>query len=176
MSNKKDVTYSPRPVNQRAKGLVVLLSAAALILFVLASRIPTYGGTIQLVCLFSIVYALFVASRFLFVSYTYSIYTNEKGIPYFLIEEKQGKRSSLVCQLPLRRIREIKPLSEAKEEVRGRYYTYVATMGGGDYQIVVADGEKGRVGIKIEADATFLAAFRDALAAEESTAEEPTEE
>ena len=74
------------------------------------------------------------------------------------IEEKQGKRSSLVCQLPFHRVRAIKPLAEAKEELGGRYYTYVASMSGGAYYIVAVDGERGRVGIKIEPSAAFVAA------------------
>lgn len=168
---ENNVSYSPRSANNRAKILVIGLLAAALIAFIASFYIPTYGGTVQLCCLFAIVYALFVASRFLFVSYTYSLYTNDRGIRYFLIEEKQGKRSSLVCQLPLSRVHAVKPLSEAGEETRGRYYTYVATMGGGDYQIVVVDGEKGRVGIKIEANTAFLTALREAIAAKETPEE-----
>ncbi len=171
MNNAKDATYSPRPANQRAKALVATLFGASLAGFIASSRIPNYGGTVQLFCLALLVYALFVASRFLFVSYTYSIYTNDKGVTYFLIEEKQGKRSSLVCQLPFSRIRSVKPLAEAKEEMRGRYYTYVATMSGGNYYVIAVDGETGRGGIKIEADAPFLATFREALAAKQSTEE-----
>ena len=164
-------TCSPRPANQRAKVLVIALFALALVGFAASFFLPDYGGTVQLLCLFVIVYALFVASRFLFVSYVYSIDTDEKGITRLLIEEKQGKRTSLVCHLPLRRIHAIKPFSEAKEESRDRYYTYVATMGGGNYQLVIAEGERGRVGIKIEASEEFAAALREAIAAKQPAEE-----
>ena len=180
MNNVQDIQYSPTPANNRARLAVALLFAAALIGFVVSFFIGGYSGTVQLVCLFLIVYALFIASRFLFVSYTYSLFTNEKGRLYFLIEEKQGKRSSLVCQLPFHRVRAIKPLAEAKEELGGRYYTYVASMSGGAYYIVAVDGERGRVGIKIEPSAAFVAAFREALAAkatpQKEDPENPTEE
>lgn len=169
-------TCSPKPTNSRAKCLTFGLSAVAVCGFFASFWLPTYGGTVQLVCLFSLVYALFVASRFLFVSYTYSLFCNERGITYFLIEEKQGKRTSLVCQLPLSRIRAVKPLSDAREQTRERYYTYVATMGGGEYQMVVAEGEKGSVGIKIEASTDFLAAFQRALAEKDAPTTEPTAE
>ena len=167
-------SHSPRPANNRAKILVVTLFVAAILGFIVSFWIPNYGGTIQLVCLFVLVYALFVASRFLFVSYTYSLYVNDKGVTYFLIEEKQGKRSSLVCQLPLARVLGVKPFSPSAEEARGRYYTYVVTMGGGDYQMVTVEGERGKAAIKIEADAEFLAALRKALSEKQTTA--PTEE
>ena len=170
MNQTQEIKCSPTPANQRAKLAIALLFAAALALFV-ASFFVGYGGTIQLVSLFLIVYAIFIASRFLFVSYTYSLFTNEKGTLYFLIEEKQGKRSSLVCQLPFRRVHAIKPIVEAKKELDGRYYTYVATMCGGEYYVVAVDGEKGRVGIKIEPDAAFVCAFREALLTKQSTEE-----
>lgn len=171
MNKTPDVTYSPRPANNRAKGLVVALFGAAVAGFAASFRIPDYGGIVQLFCLFLVVYALYVASRFLFVSYTYSIYKNDKGVPYFLIEEKQGKRSSLVCQLPFSRIHTVKPISESKAETSGRYYTYAATMSGGDYYIVVVDGERGRVGIKIEPDDAFLTALCETIAAKRSAEE-----
>ncbi len=169
-------THSPKPANHRAKLLTAGLMLAAIIGFVASFWIPDYGGTVQLVCLFLVVYALFVASRFLFVSYTYSLFRNERGTTYFLIEEKQGKRSSLVCQLPLSRIHGIKPFSDAKEEARGRYYTYVATMGGGEYQMLIVEGERGKAAIKIEASADFLASFQSALAAKDAPSSEPTAE
>lgn len=168
-------TYSPKAANRRAQLITFGLSALALIGFVTSFLLPTYGGTVQLLCLFLLVYAIFVASRFLFVSYTYSLFRNERGTVYFLIEERQGKRSSLVCQLPLSRIHAVKPIAEAKEEARGRYYTYVATMGGGRYYMVSVEGERGRAAVKIEPDDAFLAAFRECLAKKDAPPAEAEE-
>ena len=172
MSTTPDVSYTPCAVNARAKGAVGMLSASAALGFGLSFLLGEYGGIIQLCALAAIVYALYIASRFLFVSYTYSLFKNEKGTTYFLIEEKQGKRTSLVCQLPLERIYAVKPFPEAKGEAGGRYYTYVATMSGGEYQVVLARGETGKAGIKIEADAAFLAAFQKALSEEKPQTDE----
>ena len=170
MNDTQKVTCSPRPAHGGTKCLVIILSVLAVVGFALSALLGEYAGIVQLFCALAIVYALYVASRFLFVSYTYSLFTNEKGKTFFLIEEKQGKRASLVCQLPLHRIYSIKPQADAKAETKGRYYTYVASMWGGDYYVVAARGETGRAGIKIEPDEAFLSAFRAALA--EATEEE----
>lgn len=176
MTEHEGISYTPRAVNRRAGWAVGILLGLAAVVFALSLFFSEYGGTLQLVSLFMIVYALFLASKFLFVSNAYSLYTKENGVRFFLIEQKQGRRSTLVCQLPLYRIRSVLPFAEAKEEARGRYYTYVASMSGGNYQMLVVDGEKGSVGIKIEASPEFVAALHVALAEKQAPSEtEPTD-
>lgn len=177
MTEQKDISCTPRAANRRAEWLVGVLLGIGAAVFVLSFFFSEYAGMLQLVSLFVIVYALYVASRFLFVSNTYSLYTNERGERYFLIEQKQGKRPSLVCHLPLCRIRAIVPYTEAKAQTRGHYHTYVATMHGGDYQMLVVEGERGMVSIKMEADRDFVVALRAALAEKKApSVTEPGEE
>ena len=109
-----------------------------------------------------LVIGIFIAMKYCFVSNTYVLMEGENGRPWFLVEQKQGKRISTVCQLPVSRLLAIEEYrrGEAAPKTAGQTFSYIATMNGPEYQFLRARGEKGELLIKIEADADFLAALR----------------
>ncbi len=160
-----EMRYTPRPSNRRASILWIGLFSLSVAAFTISFALPSYGGTVQMAALIGLVIAIFIAYKFAFSVYTYILTPLEGKGFYFLIEQTQGKRTTLVCELPLRRIRSLTDLCGEDKNIRGRYFTCIATMGGGRYQLVRAVGSKEDILVKIEADEAFVTAFRTLLSA-----------
>lgn len=178
--------YTPRAKNHRALILALSLAVLGAVAVLLGPRITeSYGGAIQLTGFTMIVLGLLVASKYCMVSYAYSIHPGESGCPVLLVEQRQGRRSSIVCQISFRRVLAVEEYDSAHtEDKHGRsYYTFVATMGAPVYQIVRAEGPKGELYIKLEADPAFVSSLQGALeqaraicAAEQAAGEAPDKE
>lgn len=153
---------SPRPANRHAHVLSLALLMPAVLLFAVSFAMPAYGGIAQLLSLIMIVCALFVAYKFVFSFYTYTITDPGDGIPCLLVEQMQGKRSSLVCRLPLYAVMRV--FSAEEESARGKAYVYVATMHGGCYQYVSGRMDDTNILLKLEADEAFMAALTSGVA------------
>ena len=158
--------YTPRPKNRRAYVLCITLVLLGILAFVLAGMFESYVGSIRMGAVITVVAGLFLGIKFIFHTNTYVLMLTDRGVPYFLVMQAQGRRESLVCQLPLRRIQEVRTLCRGKDKTpRGRYFSYVATMGLKEDQLITAQGDDGKLlQVKIEADEEFLAELRARLA------------
>lgn len=156
------IRYTPRAVNRHAYLAIVLVVLAAVVCFSIAGFAAGYKGLLQLLSMMLLVVAIFIASKYIFVSYEYIITQEGEDPAYFLIEERQGKRTSLVCQIPLRYILSVTPW-DRKTCPAGRFSTFTASMDGGSYSTVHAREAGQDIVVKIEADDAFLAALRDAV-------------
>lgn len=155
--------YTPRPKNKTAPICAITFAVVGLVLFLVLPRFITrYAAPAQLAAVMLLVIGIFIAMKYCFVSNTYVLMEGENGRPWFLVEQKQGKRISTVCQLPVSRLLAIEEYhrGEAVPKTAGQTFSYIATMNGPEYQFLRARGEKGELLIKIEADADFLAALR----------------
>lgn len=159
----KEYRYTPRAIDRRALWVTLACAAAAVIAFLLSFLLPVYGGLVQLFSLALLVVALFVAYKFLWVSYTYMITDPGDGIPCLLVEQTMGRRSSLLCRLPLYAILRILPAGAAAPA--GKAYVYTASMWGGPYRYLTGRMEGNAVLLKLEGDDAFFAALSDAVAA-----------
>lgn len=153
----QELRCAPRPVNHRARSLTLGLLLPAALIFAAAWQMPAYGGVVQFLSLALIVIALFVAYKFIFSAYVYTLTDPGDGVPCLLVEQVQGKRSSLVCRLPLYAVLRVLPAKA--EPVRGKAYVYTATMSGGHYQYVVGRMDGVDILLKLEADEDFVAAL-----------------
>ena len=166
----EELRYTPQPKNRRAHALAIILVLLGVATFVLAGALSRYGALLQIAAIIAAVSGIFVAMKYIFLVNTYVLMTAEDGTAFFLVEQMQGQRKSTVCQLPAARILGIRELTDKKEgdAMRGRCFSYVATLGGKTFQIITARGDDGgTVYIKIEADAGFVAAFRARFAMQE---------
>ena len=155
--------YTPRPKNKTAPICAITFAVVGLVLFLVLPRFITrYAAPAQLAAVMLLVIGIFIARKYCFVSNTYVLMEGENGRPWFLVEQKQGKRISTVCQLPVSRLLAIEEYhrGEAVPKTAGQTFSYIATMNGPEYQFLRARGEKGELLIKIEANADFLAALR----------------
>lgn len=162
----KEMRAEPRPVNRFATWLALLLVILALVLFVASMPLPAYGGLVQALSLLLLVAGLFVAYKFVWVSYVYTVCDPGDGQPCLLVEERQGRRSSLVCRLPLYALLRVERVDKAQKQPRGKTYVYTATMRGGEYYYISGCVDGVNVLLKMEIDAAFAAALQ--AAAEEA--------
>lgn len=162
----KELRLEPRPANRFAMAVVLLMLVPALLLFAAAAWLPAYGGLVQTVSLLLIAGGLFVAYKFVWVSYIYTVSDTGDGQPCLLVEERQGKRCSLVCRLPLRSILRIERVEKARSQPRGKAYVYTATMRGGVYYYITGRVDGTDILLKLELDDAFAADMR--AAAEEA--------
>ena len=172
----EEIRYTPHGKNRKAWcwsiGLMLLGAAT----FAFSYMAESYRGGIQMAALLLIVCGLFFLLKYIYITTTYVLGVTEAGTPYFLVEQMQGKRISTVYQVSLRRVFSIRKWEFGKGSApRGRYYSYVATPGRRDYQVITARASNGaHEYVKIEADEAFYAAFcrrLAALRAEESAAD-----
>lgn len=154
--------YTPRPKNRNAQILCILLVALGVLAFILAGYFPNYVGSVRMAALILVVVGLFLGIKFIFSTNTYILMRTDKGACYFLVEQAQGKRSSLVCQLPLRRITEVREMRRGRDKTpKGRLFSYVATLGLQEYQLLTAEGDDGKpVQVKLEADEAFFSELK----------------
>lgn len=155
--------FTPRPKNKVAPICALAFVVCGLALFLILPRFITqYAAPVQLAAVMVLVIGIFIAMKYCFVSNTYVLMEGENGRPWFLVEQKQGRRVSTVCQLPVSRLLSIEECRRGQPapKVIGQTFSYIATMNGPEYQYLRARGDKGELLIKIEADADFLAALR----------------
>lgn len=157
----KEYRYAPRAGNRRALWVSLACAAVAVAAFLLSFFLPLYGGVIQLLSLVLLVAALFVAYKFIWVSYSYTIADPGDGIPCLLVEQVTGRRSSLLCRLPLYAILRVLPAGAAAPAAKA--YAYTATMWGGSYRYVTGRLDGNTVLLKLEGEDAFFAALSDAV-------------
>ena len=158
--------YTPVAKNRHARILSVALTLAGILTFVLFGYLPCYVGVLRVASILLVVSGIFIAAKFVFTERSYALMTAEDGVSYFLVEEVQGKRNTLLCQIPLARIKEVRSVRAGEKLPNGRCFTYVATFGLREYQLVIATADDRRtLVVKIEADETFLTEFSGRLAA-----------
>ncbi len=151
-------TYTPRPANGRAKTVVLALALAAVAVYIVSLISPAYKGLLLMGALLVTVAAIFLAYRYLFSTYTYRVFYTEDGVGYFLVEQGQGRRTSLVAQLPLHTLISLSPYDK-NSIPRGKFFAFCATLSGGDYQILHAREAGQDTVIKLEADTAFCASL-----------------
>lgn len=161
-AEKKPLSYTPRAVNGRAKTVVLLLVLAALALYIVSVAASAYKGILLMGALLVVTAAIFLAYRYLFSAYTYRIFYTEDGMGYFLVEQGQGKRLTLVAQLPLRCVISLAPYDK-NNIPHGKFFAFCATLSGGEYQILHAREASQSTVIKLEADTAFFAALTAAV-------------
>lgn len=149
-------SYTPRPANGRAKIAVLALALAALALYIVSVAISAYKGVLMMGALLVVTAAIFLAYRYLFSTYTYRIFYTEDGVGYFLVEQGQGKRLSLVAQIPLHTVVSLAAYQKSAVP-QGKFFAFCATLSGGEYQILHSrEGGQNTV-IKLEMSEDFFA-------------------
>ena len=161
--------YEPTAKNNSAKLLVAILTIIGVACYLVTLFVPLYRGLLVLFCVLFLVAAIFVAYKYLLTSYVYSIFAQGQTPPCLLVEQKQGKRSSLVLRVPLSAVLSLEPYDG--RAYPAKCYVFTATMRGGAYQILHAREGGREFCVKLEADETFLATLRTAIFEKKSAAD-----
>ena len=165
--------FSPRPQTKGASLLLSSLAGGSLLALVLGMGnvlgLRTLWHSLLLVFL---VGALFLYLRFVASTYIYEI-TSEWGEPVLIILETQGRRHTTRCRLGLAHLLRLVEVPDAESEegraalaefrAERRRFSYLATLGRVPTQLLYAREGGERFAIRIEGDAAFLAALREAI-------------
>lgn len=166
--------YSPKPQNKNALYLVLGL-------FALSCTFLAFGMgdllSVRVVWHFlflcSAVAMLFIFLRYHSASYVYTL-TDAYGAPMLIVSHVQGRRLSTHCRLSLANLLHLSEVPDP-ESAEGRAaladfrregvrYSYLATIGKASTQILYGREGGHRFAIRIEGDAAFLAALKEAAA------------
>lgn len=162
-------TYEPKAKNGSAQVLMGILMMAGALCYLVTFFLPLFRGIVLLCAVLFFVAAIFVAYRYLLTSYVYSIYADETTPPCLLVEQKQGKRASLVCRVPLSAVVALAPYDG--KAYPARCYVYTATMRGGAYQLLCVREDGREFCVKLEADEAFWTALQNAVSEQKSSAD-----
>lgn len=161
---------TPKAQNGRALLLGGLLVLFGVVGFAVSGFLSAYVGIVQAAALLAAVFGVFTFTRYALLQNSYVIIRLENGERYFLVEQMQGKRKSTVFQCVLSDILAIYDYTEREkaEALGGRMLSYTVSYGKFAYQTVTCRRTDGRYAVRIEADASFLSALRQAVSEEKS--------
>ena len=169
-----DYRYQPKPKNKNISYLTLALAAVSF-LFLLLGMQDVLGvrSLWHLLLLFALVATLFFYLRYIATSYCYVISEGE-GEPLLTVVHVQGRRVSTHLRLGLAHLTSLvevpcetdaegqRALSTFRaEQVR---YSYRATIGHSETQILYGCEGGRRFAVRIEGDAAFVAKLREAVA------------
>ena len=166
--------FSPRPQTKGASLLLSSLAGGSLLALVLGMGNVLGLRTLwHFLLLLFLVGALFLYLRFVASTYTYEI-TSEWGEPTLVILETQGRRSTTRCRLGLAHLLRLVEVPDGESEegrralaefrAERRRFSYLASLGRVPTQLLYAREGGERFVIRIEGDAAFLDALRQAIA------------
>ena len=153
--------YEPPKNNKKATGIVIILFslAAGLLLFTMLLKIP-YAAILQLIAIFALTGAVFVATRYLAKSFVYSVNQNsENSLDLDILEiTNGGKKQITVCRIFINNITEYHQINKtdkysvnteqtlikkAKQD-RVKIFNYCPDINPVNYSIIIGEecGEK----------------------------------
>ncbi len=150
----QDIRYTPKRQNKRPVVLITILTVLAVVCAVFMMLNIGNQLVFQVVFLASAVAEIFLFSRFLAASYTYTVSFDHN---LFLVTQKTGKRISTLCRMDLTSLYRVRPY-EADDDVEkshsGRYNYCVSFRPTVSYLAFFDDGEH-IVSIRMELDNAF---------------------
>ncbi len=150
----QDIRYTPKRQNTRPVILVTILTvicilSAAFMMLNIGKQL-----VFQIVFLLSAVVEIFMFSRFLTASYTYTVsFDND----LFVVTQKTGKRITTLCRLSLGTLSSVRPYTQEDDSTRNsgdRYNYCVSFRPAVTYLAFFRDGER-TVSIRMELDNAF---------------------
>ncbi len=153
-----DVSYTPK--RQNALPIVMISCAAVVAVVCLVFMMIGIGNQMvfQLTFLAAAVFMVFFFTRFLSVSYTYTLnYTDH----LFLVTQKVGRRLTVLCRLEMTAMYRVRPYTaeDDLEKRRTDRYSYCVNLRPeSSYLVFFNDGEH-VVSVRLELDDTFFRLF-----------------
>ena len=165
-----ELRYTPKRKNKIPEWILtactVLMIACVLFMMFSVGRKLIW----EVLFLLGAVVAIWVATRYLTSSFTYTIDYEHR---WFLVTQRQGKRLSCLCRLDLASLYLVRPYEERdKDAPRATRYAYCVTPNPHESYLLFFRQEEKTVSVRIECDAAFLTALQDASHAAAVAAQE----
>lgn len=151
--------YTPRSRTRLCDGLVVGAFSAAVCAFCIASFMPSHGVVLQIVGLFLLTAAIYIAVRYALTTFSYSVSDGD-----FTVCRTQGRRLVTECRVSTDSIYSVSRFQRKRDIPRNdvSFYDYTASIGAKDLCFIISVcGEEKDLGIAIEVDDAFFAALSE---------------
>lgn len=123
-----EFSVKPKPQNNKAKILLIVLCGITLALFVTYFIIPNYKGVVGLVAVAAMTAAITVYTKYISASFCYDVLKADDGTALFVVRQIVGKKEQTLCRIELAYIDKVefetKAERKAKKPTTG-YSTYV---------------------------------------------------
>ena len=165
-----ELRYTPKRKNRIPEW--ILTGCAVILVACVLFRMFKLGHAIIWECLFLVaaVVAIWVSTRFLTSSYTYTLDYENK---LFLVSQKQGRRITCLCRLDLSDLYLVRPYEERdKDADRMTRYVYCVTFHPAESYLLFFRNEGRNISIRVECEGEFLAALEQVAAAYHPTDED----
>ena len=154
-----EITVRPRAKNKKAHIICLVFLLLAVAVTVIYTTVERYRGVIGLGALAMLAAAIYVYTKYLGAYYSYDVVLSD-GTPLFLVRQTTGKRSTLLLNIPISAIREVR--RESREERRAhkvsdgtQLYVFTPTVLPEEVYRITAAGQGERYEIIIECNQDF---------------------
>ena len=154
-----EITVRPKAKNKRAYIIALAFLLLAVAVTVIYTTVDRYRGVIGLGALSMLAAAIYIYTKYIASEYSYDIVISE-GVPLFLVRQTVGRRSTLLLDIHLASICEVR--RESREERRAhkspaeaRRYAFTPTVCPDEVYRIVSVGRGERCEIIIECTQDF---------------------
>lgn len=122
-----------KPTNNKARNYSFTALMIAVVLTAVYMAIPVYKGVVGLVLIASLVFCIFIYTKYISPVYFYDIDFDAYGVPVFVVRQVTGRRQSTLSRISLSDITDIKresakERSSHKTPMEYRKYVYSPTL------------------------------------------------
>ena len=154
-----EITVRPKSKNKYAHLICAAFLAVAVGVTVIYLTVQRYRGVIGLGAIAMLAAAIYMYTKYIGAEYCYDV-SVVSGTPMFLVRQKVGRRSTLLLDIHISGIREVRP--ESREERRAhktpegtRRYTFTPTVCPKETYRIIYSRHGDLVEIVIECTAEF---------------------
>ena len=154
-----EISVRPKPKNKKAYVIALAFLLLAVLVTVIYTVVDTYRGMVGLGALAMLAAAIYIYTKYIGCEYSYDVVISE-GTPLFLVRQTVGKRSTLLLNIRLSSIRDVR--RESREERRAHRpdagsarYVFTPTVSPDEVYRIISASRGDRCEIVIECTREF---------------------
>ncbi len=129
----RDISYNPKPANNKARYVFAALLGSAMIAFAVCMLTPMYRGVVSMFMGAFLVAAILIYTRYIGSEYIYEIITSPGGYADFVVTHRIGKRRTVLCRVDVTSVVEVRLMNDKerrayKSEPDTAVYSYHPTL------------------------------------------------
>ena len=154
-----EITVRPKPKNKKAHAIALAFILLAALVTVIYAVVDVYRGVVGLGAIAMLAAAIYIYTKYIGCEYSYDVVISE-GTPLFLVRQTVGRRSTLLLNVHLSSIIEVR--RESREQRRAykpsedsQRYVFTPTVCPDEVYRIITAGRDGRCEIIIECNQDF---------------------
>lgn len=161
----REFSVKPKPSNNKARALFIILMLLAFLLILISTLIDSYKGIVSLLGVISLSLALVIYTKYISPAYYYDITFDSGGLAVFVVRQLVGKRFTTLCRIALSDIVRVEKESakerrEHKTPMGVVKYSYLPTLDPAESHRITTSSKYEKAEILIEASDEFAGLIR----------------